>query len=48
VAKYFTWVNQHRIGVDVGFWRGIWREGEPDRSESFLWPMAGVSYHLAL
>jgi hypothetical protein len=47
LARYFTWVNQHRIGVDVGFWRGIWREGPPERHGSFLWPMAGLSYHAA-
>lgn len=47
LAKYFlSTYPTHRIGLDVGFWRGILREGPPDRSRTFLWPMAGISYHL--
>jgi hypothetical protein len=39
------------LGFDVGLWRGASTDDGPSgvvREETFLWPMAGFSYHYAL
>ncbi len=45
VAKYF---GRHRVAADAGVWLGRESDGPPERSERFLWPMLGASYHYAL
>lgn len=43
LAKYIAGRHVVRLGVDAGVWVGSYSESPPDRSERFIWPMAGAS-----
>jgi hypothetical protein len=51
VAKYFPGRLDVRLALDAGIWAGTYSErsdGQPERSERFLWPMAAGSVLVAL